>query len=72
MTKHWIVVGAEGGPATPPYPHSTESSAETEARRLADRLPGKRFLVYECVGSAHKVSVVYERFRDDSDDEPPF
>jgi len=49
-TKHHILISSDGA-ATHPVQHSTLSSAETEATRIAKKFPGQEITVYTAVKS---------------------
>lgn len=55
--RFWFVFREQGGPPT--QRHATESSARTEAERLANMYPGHEFHVLECIGTVKKTSVVW-------------
>jgi hypothetical protein len=66
IQKRWIVYNPAKG--KPTVTHPSYLIAKMEAERLARFNPGEDFFVYECVGRAKAVNVVYE----DAVQEMPF
>lgn len=48
--RHWVIFNPKA--ETPTRMHKTYDSAETEARRLAEKNIGDEFIIYESVASA--------------------
>jgi len=48
--RHWVIFNPKA--ETPARMHKTYDSAETEARRLAEKHIGDEFIIYEAVASA--------------------
>jgi hypothetical protein len=65
----WLVWCEDGG--VPTFKHEHEHFAEMEARRLAERNPGRRFFVLSPVSAFTHHRTVIERF-DPTDDSIPF
>ena len=61
--KFWMVYNPNG--SKPTASHATEEIAEAEAKRLATKHPGERFVVlesmYECVTAAPTIETVEHR-----------
>ena len=49
-TKHYILISSDGA-ATHPVQHTTLSSAEAEATRVAKKFPGQEITIYTAVKS---------------------
>lgn len=60
-SKFWVVWCETG--ANPKVQQMTKDDAETEAKRLAQKYPGKKFHVLESIGTAQTITVEYKEHK---------